>query len=69
MLNSIEVTVNGEQRSLPAITSISDLILLLAIQGRYAVELNGEIVPRSAHQTQRLRHGDRLEVVAAIGGG
>ena len=67
--NTIRVTVNGEHRDLPAATSITDLILLLAIRGRYAVEHNGEIVPRSAHREQRLCDGDRVEVVAAIGGG
>ena len=69
VLNSIRVTLNGEHRELPATTAISDLITLLAIQGRYAVELNGEIVPRSAHREQQLGDGDRIEVVAAIGGG
>jgi sulfur carrier protein len=69
VFNTIRVTVNGELRDLPGATSITDLILLLAIQGRYAVEHNGEIVPRSVHREHWLRDGDRVEVVAAIGGG
>ena len=69
MSNPIRVTLNGESREVPAATSITELILLLAVRGRYAVEVNGEIVPRSAHHEQRLCDGDRVEVVAAIGGG
>lgn len=69
MSNPIRVTLNGASREVPAATSIADLIVLLAVRGRYAVEVNGEIVPRSAHLQQHLRDGDRVEVVAAIGGG
>ena len=69
MSNTIRVTVNGEHRDLPAAATITDLILLLEIRGRYAVERNGEIEPRSAHRGLQLCDGDRIEVVAAIGGG
>ncbi|MCC6706415.1 MAG: sulfur carrier protein ThiS [Gammaproteobacteria bacterium] len=61
--------LNGESRELPARLSIAELITLLEVRGRYAVEVNGEIVPRSQHGEQRLADGDRVEVVAAIGGG
>ena len=36
---------------------------------KVAVELNGEIVPRSRHADTALAHGDRLEIVVAVGGG
>ena len=65
----MRVTLNGESRELPAATSIAELIVLLAVRGRYAVEVNGDIVPRSNHAEHRLLDGDRVEVVAAIGGG
>lgn len=46
---------------------------LLADQGyagrRIAVEINREIIPRSAHETTRLNPGDQIEVVHAMGGG
>ena len=69
MSNPIRVTLNGASREVPAAMSIADLIALLAVHGRYAVEVNGEIVPRSTHLEQQLCDGDRVEVVAAIGGG
>jgi sulfur carrier protein len=36
---------------------------------RIAVELNGEIVPKSRHAETPLASGDRLEIVVAVGGG
>ena len=36
---------------------------------RIAVEMNGEIVPRSRYGETRVAPGDQLEVVAAVGGG
>ena len=61
--------LNGESRELPATTTIADLNVLLDVRGRYAVEVNGEIMPRSSHPEHHLASGDRVEVVAAIGGG
>jgi len=37
--------------------------------GRVAVEVNREIVPRSLHVKYVLNEGDRVEIVSAIGGG
>ena len=36
---------------------------------RVAIERNGEIVPRSRHDSEPLASGDRLEIVVAVGGG
>jgi len=49
---------------------ISDLIRDLSLDGkRIAIERNGEIVPRSKHPETVLLDGDKIEVVAAVGGG
>ncbi|MGH8593813.1 MAG: sulfur carrier protein ThiS, partial [Gammaproteobacteria bacterium] len=37
--------------------------------GRIAVEINGEVVPRSQYNEHPLREGDLVEIVRAIGGG
>jgi sulfur carrier protein len=67
---SIQLTVNGEPRVLPAPL---DIPALLAAEGlgerRVAVEVNGEIVPRSRHAGFALADGDRVEIVHALGGG
>jgi len=46
------------------------LLVQLRLEGqRLAVELNGDIIPRSAWTAQRLNAADRIEIVRAIGGG
>ena len=67
----ISITVNGSQHSFAsAAVSVADLLRELSLQGkRLAVERNGEIVPRSMHGDTLLRDGDKIEVVAAVGGG
>jgi thiamine biosynthesis protein ThiS len=66
----MELTVNGENRSLADGASVADLVEELGLTGqRLAVEVNQEIVPRSAHPGHELRAGDRVEIVHAIGGG
>ncbi len=66
----INVIVNGQSHQFPHGTSISQLVTALALAGkRIAVECNGEIVPRSQHESTLLREGDLLEIVVAVGGG
>jgi sulfur carrier protein len=49
---------------------VAALIGRLALTGkRVAVERNGEIVPKSAHDSTWVADGDRLEIVVAVGGG
>ncbi len=66
----MNVIVNGENQKVANGAKLATLIALLALTGkRLAVELNGEIVPRSQHATTVLHEGDRVEIVQAIGGG
>ena len=62
--------VNGETLSLAGPATVADLLREQGLTGRkVAVELNGEIVPRSRHADTALADGDRLEIVVAVGGG
>ncbi len=66
----MEVLVNGEPRQLAESATVAQLLDELALVGkRLAVEVNQEIVPRSLHASHKLRAGDRIEIVHAIGGG
>ncbi|VCU71663.1 sulfur carrier protein ThiS [Pigmentiphaga humi] len=66
----MNIVLNGETRTLEAPSSVADLIQTLGYAGkRVAIERNGEIVPRSAHQDTRIDDGDRIEIVVAVGGG
>ena len=54
----------------PAPGTVAELVRALNLEGkRIAVERNGEIVPRSLYAATAVAAGDRLEVVAAVGGG
>lgn len=64
------ISVNGAERAIAGEMSVADLVRDLALEGkRIAVEVNGEIVPRSRYAETRLAAGDRLEIVGAVGGG
>ena len=65
----MNITLNGEPLSCEADTTLTGLIARLEIRGRYAVEVNGEIIPRSEHESYALAEGDVVEVVEAVGGG
>jgi sulfur carrier protein len=66
----IQITVNGAEQRYEQSLAVSDLIARMALAGKkIAVERNGEIVPKSAHGSTMVLDGDRLEIVAAVGGG
>ena len=66
----LTLQINGEQKQFPPDIDVAGLVRSMALVGkRIAIELNGEIVPKSCHATTRLRNGDKLEVVVAVGGG
>jgi len=65
-----EIYINGDRRPVPEGQTLADLVKELDLEGRrVAVEVNEEIVPRSRYGDFVLSSGDRVEVVAAIGGG
>lgn len=67
----MEFVINGQaQRLDPAPATVADLVRALKLEGkRIAIECNGEIVPKSRYAQTTVAAGDRLEVVAAVGGG
>ena len=65
----MHVRVKGAAHELPAGQTVADLLVRLEIRGRIAVEVNGELVPRSTHARHVLADGDRVEIVHDIGGG
>ena len=66
----MEITVNGSTKVYEAPLAVTGLLQHMALAGKkVAVERNGEIVPRGAHASTLLADGDRLEIVAAVGGG
>jgi sulfur carrier protein len=68
--HNIKITVNGEQREVPAGISVAALLTHLQIDaGRVALERNLAILPRAEWEKTQLQSGDRFEVVHFVGGG
>lgn len=64
------ITVNGKPLEVAENTSVFDYLEQNRYQiNRIAVELNGNIVPKSAYGETILKAGDVMEVVSFVGGG
>ena len=69
-IDLFELTINGEKQRLAQPLTLAQLLRSRGLAGkRLAVERNGEIVPKSRHEHERLAAGDRIEIVVAVGGG
>jgi sulfur carrier protein len=73
MSEGLTIQVNGQQRTfaeLPEHSQLIDVISELALKSdRIAMELNGEIAPRTSWATVLVKSGDKLEIVHFVGGG
>ncbi len=68
--SGIQVTINGEPRSVPQGTSLDGLVALLGVpEDRVAVEYNKQVVRRGQWAAVPLAEGDRVEIVQFVGGG
>ena len=66
----MDILLNGESRTVTEACLVSDLLRAEGLgERRVAVEINGAIVPRSAHGHHVLHAGDHVEIVHALGGG
>ena len=69
----LKVLINGEQREIPAGSTLPDVLRSLQIDplhGRgIAVAVNDEVVRRANWQGVALAPGDRVEVITATQGG
>jgi len=66
----VEITVNGQKRTVPPGMTVEALLAELGLTGMpAAVEVNRTLVPRRRHRESVLRPGDAVEVVTLVGGG
>ncbi len=66
----MDIQLNGDALSVADNTTVHSLLEQQGLAGRrVAVEVNGDIVPRSRHGDHLLHDGDRVEIVHALGGG
>lgn len=66
----MNILLNGESRQLLHATTLTQLLSNEGLgERRVAIEVNGEIVPRSQHADHLLQDKDVVEIVHALGGG
>ncbi|GAG31512.1 unnamed protein product [marine sediment metagenome] len=66
----MQIVVNGAARTVAAGQTVAELVTALQLEPRHvAVELNREVLPRSAYADQVLAEGDAIELVTLVGGG
>ncbi len=67
---TIVITLNGEQREVPAGLTVSGLLAHLGLHERLVVvELNREILRRGRYGEAHVSAGDTVELVQFVGGG
>src|SRR5688572_19134219 len=69
-MQNLCLTVNGKPQTAPTGTTVSGLLQLLGLDPqRVAVERNEDVVPRKSWSEAVVSEGDKIEIVAFIGGG
>ena len=66
---NIVVTINGGTFDVASISIEKYLVDAGYDTKRVAVELNGDILPKSQYENTYLKDGDRVEIVCFVGGG
>lgn len=66
----MEIILNGKPTNVADALTAAELVAGLGLSGRrYAMEVNGELLPKRVHADHALAPGDRVEIVQAVGGG
>lgn len=66
----MHIQLNGQKKEIPEHTTLEQLVEGLKFNAsRIAVEINGQIKTYDASKSQRLCPGDKVEIVAFVGGG
>ena len=65
----MKIWINGFEKQVEKDCLLARLITEIEIEGRFAVEINGEIIPRALFQSRIILENDKLEIVTAVGGG
>ncbi len=66
----MQIQINGEREEVSDGLPLSELITRLKLRAdQIAVELNREVLRRSAWESTKLQAGDRVEIVHFVGGG
>jgi sulfur carrier protein len=67
---SVNITINGETKTLPAPCNISEMLQQNGYKDMLvAVAINNSFVPKSQHNTHIINEGDTVDIVAPMQGG
>ena len=70
MTGMLRITVNGEERLVPAGTSVADVVSAVVADVRgLAVAVDRDVVPRARWAETTLEVGASVEIVTAVAGG
>lgn len=68
--DTLTIIANGQPHIIKAESTVADLLRSLNIMPKYVVvQLNGEIVPRTAYDQAALSEGCKVEIITLAGGG
>ncbi|MEK7313666.1 MAG: sulfur carrier protein ThiS [Deltaproteobacteria bacterium] len=66
----MKISINGKETAVENGATIKKLLLSLGVKPEgIAVELNKEIVPRTAHALTIIKENDTIEIIRMAGGG
>ncbi|MEK9650015.1 MAG: sulfur carrier protein ThiS [Gammaproteobacteria bacterium] len=69
-MSAIVFKLNGELTQKPKELNLNELANELNLfRKKFAIEMNGEIIPKSSHSATLIKDGDVIEIVHAVGGG
>jgi len=66
----MKVFLNGKQKNINSNLTAQQLLLDIGYQDkRIALEINGEIIPKSELSNKIIVENDHIEIIKAVGGG
>ena len=67
----MKISINGKLQFFDKkVLTFETLIKEINLEGRrFAIERNGEIIPKSQFNEYTLNDGDKLEIIGSVGGG
>ena len=66
----MKVILNGKQTNLDNYITAQQLLSEMGYQDkRIALEINGEVIPKSEYSNKIIAENDEIEIIIAVGGG
>ena len=64
------IMVNGVRHEAAGTETLAELLAKLKLNAQYlAVAVNNKVIPKSEYSLTKIKEGDALEIIHAVGGG